>query len=56
MVIILACYLYIGSSGDSLAVKRGLKFLNTDPVLMKQIMDAIKTEYQTFFGRNFKSG
>lgn len=36
-------HLYLGSSGVSLAAKRGLKFLNTDSVLMKQIMDAIET-------------
>lgn len=35
-------YLYLGSSGVSLAAKRGEKFLNADAVIMKQIMDAIE--------------
>ena len=34
-------YLYLGSSGVSLAAKRGEKFLNADAMIMKQIMDAI---------------
>jgi REP-associated tyrosine transposase len=35
-------YLYLGSSGVSLAAKRGEKFLNADAVIMKKIMDAIE--------------
>jgi putative transposase len=35
-------YLYLGSSGVSLAAKRGEKFLNADAVKIKQIMDAIE--------------
>jgi len=36
-------YLYLGSSGVSLAAKRGGKLLQDDATLMKQIMDAIAT-------------
>lgn len=36
-------YLYLGSSGVSLAAKRGGKILQDDDVLMKRIMDAIAT-------------
>jgi putative transposase len=35
-------YLYLGSSGVSLAAKRGEKYLKADMVIMKQIMDAIE--------------
>lgn len=35
-------YLHLGSSGVCLAAKRGEKFLNSDAVIMKQIMDAIE--------------
>ena len=35
-------YLYLGSSGVSLAAKRGEKFLNADATIMKQIADAIE--------------
>jgi len=35
-------YLYLGSSGVSLAAKRGGKFLNAGTVIMMQIMDAIE--------------
>lgn len=35
-------YLYPGSSGVSLAAKRGEKFLNADAAIMKQIMGAIE--------------
>jgi REP element-mobilizing transposase RayT len=37
-------YLYLGSSGVSLAAKRGEKFLNADAVIMKQIMDTIEKQ------------
>lgn len=36
-------YLYLGSSGVSLAAKRGGKLLQDNAMLMKQIMDAIAT-------------
>jgi hypothetical protein len=35
-------HLYLGSSGVSLAAKRGEKFLNVNLEIMKQIMDAIE--------------
>lgn len=35
-------YLYLGSSGVSLAAKRGEKFLNADAAIMRQIVDAVE--------------